>query len=303
MQSFGLLCRVGTLGLMNSPAEPYNAEFFQSLRDGIRRSASVVVPLLIDICRPQSVVDIGCGTGHWLAAFRERGVADVLGVDGPWVPRAQREIPEDLFLEHDLARPFSLDRSFDLALCLEAAEHLPPEAALPLVESLTRIAPIVAFSAAIPHQGGDGHVNEQWPSYWAKLFASCGYDCVDSLRQRLWADDAVEFWYRQNMLCLLARDRRKLPSGLACADAMPQPLDIVHPIIYLRTVANLKRHEHNLCEFRVKLASANEKLTSTRMELTSAKNELTSIKGTRVWRVYQAVRPALAAAKRAVLRL
>jgi SAM-dependent methyltransferase len=294
---------IGTMGLMNSPVGPYNAEFFRSLRDGIRRSASVVVPLLIDICRPQSVIDVGCGTGHWLAAFRGRGVTDVLGVDGPWVPRVQREIPEDLFLEHDLAQPLNLDRSFDLALCLEAAEHLPPEAALPLVESLTRIAPIVAFSAAIPHQGGDGHVNEQWPSYWAKLFASCGYDCFDSLRQRLWADDAVEFWYRQNMLCLVARDRRKLPSGIACADVMPQPLDIVHPITYLRTVANLNRHERKLYEFREDLNSTKMELTSTKMELTLAKNELTSIKGTRAWRVYEAVRPTLAAAKRAVLRL
>jgi hypothetical protein len=61
-------------------------------------------------------------------------------------------------------------RTFDLAICLEVAEHLPPEAAEGFIDSLTRLAPVVLFSAAITFQVGNQHLNGQWPDYWATLF-------------------------------------------------------------------------------------------------------------------------------------
>jgi hypothetical protein len=57
-------------------------------------------------------------------------------------------------------------------MSLECAEHLPAHRAAPLVEWLTKSAPIVVFSAAIPGQGGKGHINEQPPDYWNDLFGS-----------------------------------------------------------------------------------------------------------------------------------
>jgi hypothetical protein len=33
---------------------------------------------------------------------------------------------------------------------------------------------VVLFSAAIPFQGGVGHINEQWPDYWVKYFSKTG---------------------------------------------------------------------------------------------------------------------------------
>ena len=67
----------------------------------------------------------------------------------------------------DLNQPFTLDRTSDLVVCLEVAEHVPPLSAGDFIASLTRLASIILFSAAIPYQGGDGHLNEQWPEYWA----------------------------------------------------------------------------------------------------------------------------------------
>lgn len=270
---------------MQPLTELYDAPFFESLRDGTRKSAAVVVPLLIDLVQPRNVIDIGCGAGLWLAAFRESGVTDVLGVDGAWVPAAEREIPEELFLERDLAQPLSLDRAFDLALCLEAAEHLPPEAAVPFVESLTRVAPIIVFSAAIPRQGGTGHFNEQWPSYWAKLFASYGYECLDLLRERLWTNAAVETWYRQNMLCFVAGDRPDLRARLA--GSVARPLDIVHPDFFLARDNSLnERLEHST-----------RKAEILENKLRQCRDELTSITESRSWRFLEAVRPALNTAK------
>ena len=50
------------------------------------------------------------------------------------------------------------------------------------VASLARHGDAVLFSAAIPFQGGAGHVNEHWPSYWAADFAVHGFVAVDTIR-------------------------------------------------------------------------------------------------------------------------
>jgi SAM-dependent methyltransferase len=206
----------------------YRGTFF---RHPAQRSADAIVPVVIDLVRPRSVVDIGCGTGTWLAAFRRHGVPDVFGIDGDWVPRDRLEIPREQFAPHDLSQPLDLGRRFDLAICLEVAEHLPAASADALVALLTRHAPVVLFSAAIPGQGGTGHVNEQWPGYWLDRFAQRDYLAVDCLRPRFWNDDRVEGCYAQNMRLLVSA------TALAENEAIRRerqvqvafPLDAVHP--------------------------------------------------------------------------
>lgn len=109
---------------------------------------------------------------------------DVLGIDAPYTDRSRLRIPDELFLARDLTVPLSLERRFDLALSLEVAEHLPAAAADHFVASLTRLASVILFSAAIPDQGGEGHLNEQWPDYWVERFAAHGFGVADVLRSR-----------------------------------------------------------------------------------------------------------------------
>jgi hypothetical protein len=77
---------------------------------------------------------------------------------------------------------------------------MPSSSAERFVGALTVAAPLVAFLAAVPGQGGDGHLNEQWPAYWAALFAKRGYEVVDCLRELFWDDARVQWWYAQNAL-------------------------------------------------------------------------------------------------------
>src|SRR3954464_13376223 len=140
--------------------ESYDEVFYSNQRDGSYKSASVVVPMLVDFFRPGSVLDIGCGVGTWLRAFKDNGVDDVIGVDGAYVSAASLLIPPQQFRAHDLTREVVLDRRFDLAMSLEVAEHLPEECARQIVEVLTYSADVVVFSAAIPDQQGTNHVNE-----------------------------------------------------------------------------------------------------------------------------------------------
>lgn len=222
------------------PGEPYTRNYYEWQRAGAARSAEIVIPLLLELLPVQSVVDVGCGVGSWLAVFRKRGVADVLGVDGGYVDRELLQIPQDCFKAWDLASPLSLTRVFDLAMSLEVAEHLPPECAAPFVESLTRLAPAVLFSAAIPFQIGLHHVNEQWQEKWAELFREHEYLPVDFIRRQIWQNEEVEPWYVQNTLLFVRAEMLERNSALEeeYKRTSPSQLSIVHPRQYLI----LKRH-------------------------------------------------------------
>src|SRR6516162_10242963 len=113
----------------------YSADYYNKIRQGSRRSAQVIVPLVCDLVRPKSVVDVGCGTGEWLTTFAQLDVGDYLGVDAEQLDSALLRIPIDRFLAHDLCQPLNLSRKFDLAISLEVAEHLPEDCAETFVES------------------------------------------------------------------------------------------------------------------------------------------------------------------------
>ena len=86
-----------------------------------------VVPHIIDLINPRTVLDVGCGIGTWLKIFEQHHVSDLMGIDGDYVNRALMKISLDKFRSIDLKNKWSLDRKFDLVLSLEVAEHLPED--------------------------------------------------------------------------------------------------------------------------------------------------------------------------------
>ncbi|WP_102108099.1 methyltransferase domain-containing protein [Oceaniglobus roseus] len=176
----------------------YSDTFFDYIDGGARRSARAVLGLLQPWLGPASVIDLGSGRGVWLDEWRRCGAARVLGVDGAYVDQSQLAVPQHCFRAADLTRPLDTGERFDLAQSLEVGEHLPAAAAATLVDSLTRAADRVLFSAAVPGQGGEFHVNEQPLSHWQALFAARGFRAYDCLRPALKGNRAVEPWYRYN---------------------------------------------------------------------------------------------------------
>lgn len=216
-------------------ATPYDAGFYANLETGTRASAEVIVPLLLTLVPARSVVDVGCGLGIWLAAFAANGVTDFHGFDGPYVDPSSLHIPRERFTPVDLNQPLSVGRRYDLALSLEVAEHLQPGRGDGHVDQLTRLAPVVLFSAAVPGQGGTGHVNEQWPEYWAERFAARNYRAVDAIRPQLARSSArVDFWYTQNILVYVEASRlSSYPQlGPSAAVTRADSLAWAHPTLY-----------------------------------------------------------------------
>jgi SAM-dependent methyltransferase len=227
--------------MTTAAATPYDAAFYADQADGSLRSARAIVPLVMELVKPASVLDVGCGLGTWLAAFGEVGVCDVLGMDGDYVDRAKLKIPADRFRPADLSSPANPGRTFDLAVCLEVAEHLPEKSSQKLVELLTTAAPAVLFSAAIPKQGGTTHINEQWPAFWQQQFAARGFIRLDAIRPKVWRDKRVEWWYQQNVFLFvresLLAERLVLREEYELAKAFP--FELLHAYTLSKVVRAL----------------------------------------------------------------
>ena len=84
---------------------------------------------------------------------RRMGVKTIEGYDRNWVLGAEAlAIPRECFSAVDLNKSFEVDRRFDLAVSMEVADQLAPESSATFVHSLTQLADIVLFSAAVPGQ-------------------------------------------------------------------------------------------------------------------------------------------------------
>lgn len=164
------------------------------------------LPILLEGLNPTSLLDVGCGTGTWLKAAIELGITDVFGIDGVDISPANLLFPSHLFKCTDLSHNWDLGRRFDLVSCLEVAEHLDKNLSSNLIKSLTAHSDNVIFAAACPNQGGQHHVNCQWPSYWQQLFNAEGFECDDAVRWKIWDEQSIEPWYRQNIFIATRSD-------------------------------------------------------------------------------------------------
>jgi hypothetical protein len=203
-----------------------------AVREGCKRSAAAVLPVVFAMLgTPSALLDVGAGEGWWSkAAFEDFGVDEAYSVDreeqddpdqgwlvAPWDAENFEELPGRCPAAGDQYE------GWPLALCLEVAEHLTPAAGDHLVAELCHIADEIVWSAAIPGQGGDGHINEQWPAYWAERFERHGYCLDDPWRLDLWENPDVEPWYAQNILYAYRQS-----AGLGAPHALVHPVTWSH---------------------------------------------------------------------------
>ncbi len=235
----------------------YSALFYRYQREGSARSAGATLPHLLQALSVRSVLDVGCGAGAWLSVHQRLGVADVVGIDGDYVDRSLLLVAPECFKPGDIAEPFDLGRRFDLVQCLEVAEHVSAARSDALIDNLVRHGPIVLFSAAVPGQGGEDHINEKPCAHWRDRFAQRGYHLFDFLRSKVLDDPAVEPWYRYNLM-LFVHDSAVagLPAAVAATrvadraaikDFSPWPYRLRKAVLRLlaaRVVTELARWKH-----------------------------------------------------------
>lgn len=218
----------------------YNSRFYEEMKDRNTKTAREIMPVLIERLSPASIVDVGCGQGIFLEDAEKNGIK-VLGIDGDYVERDKLLIHN--FMPHDLTKPLYIsDEKYDLACSFEVAEHLPEKDADTFVETLVNLSDIIVFSAAIPEQGGVGHINEKWSSYWCEKFEERGYIVSDCLKKIFWDNQKIAPLRRQNILLFVKSEKYSEVIGKFETDQVI--VDVVHPDIY----SGLCSEIHYLCK-------------------------------------------------------
>jgi glycosyltransferase involved in cell wall biosynthesis/2-polyprenyl-3-methyl-5-hydroxy-6-metoxy-1,4-benzoquinol methylase len=148
---------------------------------------------------PKKVVDIGCGPGTYVYSLRDNDV-NAYGYD-----------IDDRIDGKDYLKKLSLfevnDKS-DVVICLEVAEHIETSLSDSIVDSIIRNVNddgMIIWTAAIPGQGGVGHINCQTKEYWEDKFISRGFyrDCTieNNLLEYIRSGPHMG-WFLQNLMVL-----------------------------------------------------------------------------------------------------
>lgn len=172
-------------------------------------SAKIILECIWEyLGNPKSVLDLGCGAGGFIKAFEDKGVTDYhlfdhpsLNLDMLLIERKDRFVPVDL----DRIAPTPI--KVDVAICTEVLEHLAPTRSEEIVRFLAESAEIIVFSAAVPRQGGLGHINEQWHNHWHTVFSKYGFTYFDGFKPFLISDERVHYWLIQNLFIYVRKDK------------------------------------------------------------------------------------------------
>jgi SAM-dependent methyltransferase len=222
-----------------------------------KKAPQLIVPLIIDLLHPNSVIDVGCGLGTFLAVFNENGVDEILGLEGGWLDTNNLEISKDKVIIADLEKPFSYNKKFDLALCIEVAEHLSGNSADTIVNTLTGLSDVILFSAAVPGQQGQNHINEQWVEYWQEKFAKKGYVFYDEIRNKIWNNKEINWWYKQNLFLVIKQGKN------VYGFKEGQPIcNYIHPELFSSSRATIKKILSGRSRYKVYLKAIKDKLLS-----------------------------------------
>ena len=182
----------------------YHSDYFTDLVEpqAVMSAGAICDSILSDL-KPRTVIDIGCGTGALLERLSKRG-CHVFGLEYSEAALKYCRARQLNVLKFDLERDvFEDDATFDVAVSMDVAEHLPAKAADRYVDLLTCLSKLVVFTASPPGQGGNYHVNEQPSSYWMSLFQQRGYEHDEDLSQRWrdrWRSAGVVNWYYNNLM-------------------------------------------------------------------------------------------------------
>ncbi|OGS12357.1 MAG: hypothetical protein A2234_07800 [Elusimicrobia bacterium RIFOXYA2_FULL_58_8] len=180
-------------------------------------SAKIITDAVFAQFKPRRLADLGCGCGVYSSLFAVKGT-EVLAIDGV-TPPAEHSYPVNLQVQ-DLTEPFENTwGSFDMALCLEVAEHIPPVDLEVFLKNITAFSDTLLLSAAPPNQGGHHHVNEQPRRYWVRKLKefSFAYDrgATGLLCEKLKKHGLPNMWMGLH-ICVYrrAKDPRALSHGL-----------------------------------------------------------------------------------------
>ena len=125
---------------------------------------------------PQSIIDVGCGSGQPLSYFDNQNI-ELTGIDGSPIAlfHAKIKFPNISFYNHDFTKgTLNTERYFDIGLSIEFLEHVKEEYQENYMNLFKRCKKCYVTFAP-PGMPGYHHVNCRTEEYWIEVFASHGF--------------------------------------------------------------------------------------------------------------------------------
>ncbi len=260
----------------------YNEDFYNDNISYTEQSPSIILGILSNIIEINSFCDVGGGTGLWTREFIKLKNNDVdldhiCCIDGNYITEKQLLIPKKCFLSFDLEKRITLNEKYDLVVSLEVAEHLNSDRSYSFVEDLVNLGDTILFSAAVPGQDGDGHINEQHMTYWVDKFKQHGYEPFDVIRPAIQDNENIPFWYKQNIIVFAKKGTynyktlSKVNNKALTHVVVDELYDRV--LFYKKSFEDEKNHLYSVIE---KIDGDNENLSSRIDQLNRDNEELTN---------------------------
>lgn len=167
----------------------YDAEFYEYLSRFDPHLETALYATFAHLGKPDRFLDVGCGTGNLVEVCRSSRIY-ARGIELSEFAQGFIDYDELIYIR-DLREPVYLYQgglivTFDLVWCVEVAEHLPPESADVLCDTLVRHThKWLVFTAAHVGQGGQWHLNEQPPEYWIEKLEARGLRYIEDKTEQL----------------------------------------------------------------------------------------------------------------------
>ena len=160
--------------------KPYRSEDFKR-RGRYRDDYLALGGFLAEGLEFESAIDVGCANGFLMEGLAAEGKS-IAGIE--LSPAVLEVLPAELHDRVEVGDFSTANGSWDLACCIEVAEHIEPDRSEELVAKVAELAERwIYFTAAPPGQTGRGHINCRPHAEWLAWFAAAGW-AVDEVRTR-----------------------------------------------------------------------------------------------------------------------
>jgi len=156
----------------------YNDDFFAWHLKYARDYSIKTMDWYIDIFKPASVIDFGCGIASYLESAWHKGITKLKGYDIA-ANMAAKYIPEQVkpSVERvDCTFPIKT-KKYDCVISFETAEHIEPIRTNTFIQNIVNAVSktgFILFTAAPPDQDGTGHINCHDKDQWIIWFVATG---------------------------------------------------------------------------------------------------------------------------------
>ena len=173
----------------------------------------------------RTILELGCASGFFTECFFKKGL-DIIAVEGTnagYRRTLARGVPTERVFQHDLRLPLNLNRSFDMVVCTEVAEHIECPLSGILVANIVNHARVAWFSFEEPstNDAHYHHCNEQPEKFWVNLFGFYGFNPIrlpEEVTQKVQGRGDFVFYGRE--LQIPAELARSMEAGAIVAKSL-----------------------------------------------------------------------------------